>query len=134
MSEELKPCAHCGSKALEIEDHRLRWSVSCKECDVIILGEKSHEPESEDECSHIDWDSIRQTAVDRWNSRHTTQSQVDEYLAEKGMVAVPVELTDSKLRGIQRKTEAQLGTYVCSEWAHSFYKLMIQAAQTQGDV
>lgn len=67
---KLTPCPFCGSESLSIGDHRLRFSVSCDGCDVMMLGDIAPEPESDEECDQIDFDALRLTAINKWNTRN----------------------------------------------------------------
>ena len=69
MSEELKPCAHCGEKA-ELIDDRLGWYVSCGGCGSTVMGERALEPETQEDSNQTDWDYYEQSAIQKWNKRH----------------------------------------------------------------
>ena len=64
---ELRDCPFCGGEA-EAEDYRLFFAVKCS-CSACILGDRVSEPETDEEAESIDWDAVRQTAIDRWNGR-----------------------------------------------------------------
>lgn len=61
-------CPFCGGKA-KLDDCRLIWRVCCTSCDVLILGERAPEPESEKHEAEIDWDYYKNTAITTWNKR-----------------------------------------------------------------
>lgn len=64
-------CPLCDSEA-ELIDNRLCWSVHCmneKECGCCVIGERVPEPASEEACSDINWNSLLNTAITRWNKR-----------------------------------------------------------------
>lgn len=66
--EEIKTCPFCGSMA-ELNDNRLCWSVSCTICDATVVGERVEEPATSRDIEKVDWDSVRDTAVTKWNRR-----------------------------------------------------------------
>ncbi len=72
---ELKSCPFCSGKA-KIVDHRTDWFVRCRTCNVIVYGETvNHLDHIEDEVEAqsafdaVDWDALKQTAIDKWNRR-----------------------------------------------------------------
>lgn len=65
---ELLPCPFCGNENPEIEDHRLLWCISCA-CGVTVLGDKAVEPDGSEPAFY--WDSLKGSAIGRWNSRVT---------------------------------------------------------------
>jgi hypothetical protein len=78
MSEELKPCAHCSSDAVNYrptDDHESQM-IECRSCGSAIqdlLASKSE-------------------LFSMWNKRPSiTLDQVTQVLAEAGVVAVPIE-------------------------------------------
>lgn len=74
MNQILKPCPFCGNSTPELVDNRVEWYVRCKNCKpypTVIYGENVRfevdEQGIDDSC--IDWDRLKQTAVDAWNRR-----------------------------------------------------------------
>lgn len=72
---ELRECPYCGGKA-DLIDHRVDWFVKCSDCNVIVYGESvSHldhiedEKEAKEAFNSVDWDALKQTAIDKWNTR-----------------------------------------------------------------
>jgi len=65
---KLRPCPFCGSEA-ELIDNRLSWHVRCTKCRVVVIGTKVAELESEADVELYDWNTIKQSAIDRWNTR-----------------------------------------------------------------
>jgi hypothetical protein len=65
--EIIEPCPFCGGEA-DIEHHRLLWVVRCSNCGACVLGDKAPEPEHPDLPDSY-WESIRQSAITRWNHR-----------------------------------------------------------------
>lgn len=84
---ELKPCPFCGNKTPELVDSRVEFFVrctDCKPCSTVIYGKTvkhldyidTDTDEDEDRLSQIafdavDWDDIKQSAIDAWNTRAT---------------------------------------------------------------
>jgi len=67
--KNLKPCPFCGSTNVSVEDHRLRFSVSCEDCSALVLGDIAPEPDTQEECENIDFDALELTAINNWNAR-----------------------------------------------------------------
>ncbi|AFV50642.1 Lar-like restriction alleviation protein [Pseudomonas phage AF] len=72
---EIAPCPFCGQSA-EIVDGRLVFFVRCTGCmpaRCVIYGDNyqhlDHVENSEEAISAVDWDQVRQSAIDRWNRR-----------------------------------------------------------------
>ncbi len=68
MSDKLKPCPFCGSEP-QLIDARLGWYVQCATCDATVVGPRVNELNSEEEAKAINWGSIEQAAIDKWNTR-----------------------------------------------------------------
>lgn len=82
---ELKPCPFCGNKTPELIDSRVEFFVRCTECKpffTVIYGKtvrhldhiSADTDEETDRLSQIafdavDWDDIKQSAIDAWNTR-----------------------------------------------------------------
>jgi guanylate kinase len=66
LPEIIKPCPFCGGEA-NVEDHRLVWSIICSNCGACVLGDRAPEPETDLPDSYCE--SIRQSAITRWNHR-----------------------------------------------------------------
>lgn len=79
MSEEkLKPCPFCEPEKSDPEliDHRTDWFVRCNGCNVVVYGETvnhldhiNDEDEAQAAFDAVDWDTLRKTAIDKWNAR-----------------------------------------------------------------
>lgn len=72
---KLKPCPFCGGKS-ELHDHRLSWFVRCVDCCARVDGEivpefHGTDEESTAQCEAVDWDAIKQSSIDKWNTRAT---------------------------------------------------------------
>tara|TARA_R110000824_G_scaffold316945_1_gene504180 strand:+ start:1744 stop:1968 length:225 start_codon:yes stop_codon:yes gene_type:complete len=66
----LQSCPFCGSKEIQVEDHRLRFSVSCAGCSACVLGDIAPEPDTQEECDRIDFKALELSAINNWNRRH----------------------------------------------------------------
>ena len=40
MSDEFSPCAHCGSKLIEVDSDSLGWYACCTECGINLFNQK----------------------------------------------------------------------------------------------
>lgn len=74
-AEALKKCPFCRSHEIALEDCRTAWLVRCK-CGASMLGERAPEPEEEMGAAY--WDRIRQSAIDRWNTRALASPQAQQ--------------------------------------------------------
>lgn len=83
---ELKLCPFCGEKATVI-DHRVDFYVQCGGCNVVVYGESvrhldytENEQEAQAAFDNVNWDELRQSAIDKWNARpdYKLTAQVEE--------------------------------------------------------
>ena len=86
---ELKSCPFCEPEISDPEliDHRTDWFVRCNGCSVIVYGDTvNHLDHIEDEeeaqlaFDSVDWDALRQTAIDKWNTRKDKQPTIRDYI------------------------------------------------------
>ena len=117
MSEELKPCAHCASDAVNYsptDDHESQM-IECRFCGSAIQDHFATKPE----------------LISMWNLRNPiTLGQSRQVLAEAGLVAVPTEPTSAMLQaGEDCFVPSYTGTPIATP--DDIYKAMIKAAQEQ---
>jgi hypothetical protein len=72
---DLKPCPFCGGEA-EVKDYRVGFAVECTGCKVHVYGTSmahldhiGNDEESEAAFAKVDWNTVKQTAIDAWNRR-----------------------------------------------------------------
>lgn len=71
---KLKPCPFCGNHELEIVDDRLGWFVRCNDCapfPTVIYGERVPELGEDHAESLFDWDAVKLSSIEAWNTRVT---------------------------------------------------------------
>ncbi|MBS9476264.1 Lar family restriction alleviation protein [Ancylobacter radicis] len=80
---ELLPCPFCGGQP-EVLDDRVIFFVRCDQCkpfSTVIYGESvrhlDHEG-TEADFEAVDWDSLKQSAIDAWNRRAPHPSPPDK--------------------------------------------------------
>ena len=119
MSEELNPCPFCGGGNISIDTavadtYRYGYGVTCL-TDGCMGNIYRHDS------AYL----TEELAIEAWNTRHTTQSQVDEYLAKKGLVAFPVEL---KMNLAMRTVRQTCNVYDLTD-VMKVYSALIKAAE-----
>lgn len=113
---ELKPCPMCGGKAY----YRDTVDFSSVRCGSCQLETKMHNDQDGALCS--------------WNRRADHIVDADKLVPE-GFVLVPVEPTEDELRKVVSFTlKAKLSSdYTWMDYAADMHKIMIQAAQKEGE-
>jgi len=98
----------------ELIDDRLSWYVSCCGCDTTVIGDRVPEPETEADLDAIDWNMVKQSATESWNTRRIPE----------GYQLVPIEPTEA----MEKAGSESLRWYDYAEDAADVYKAMIKAA------
>lgn len=97
--DELKPCPFCGNKTPELVDSRVEFFVRCNQCKpffTVVYGKSvrhldhitADTDEDADRISEmafdaVDWNEIKQSAIDAWNTRADGWISVEEMLPKE---------------------------------------------------
>lgn len=87
-AQELKPCPFCGG-APQLVDNRMGWFVRCDHCrpfKTVIYGNNVRHLDHEEDADlgAVDWDALKQSAIDAWNRRAPASSEQQAALQDAG--------------------------------------------------